>query len=189
MTGRGKGRRRAAAFLAASVALAAAGSAAADDGALFEDSGSDVQSTDGISIEGQEEESLFDTLGIPLPESADVQEISQILTDLGQYDSTTGSDDEMNAAGYIESKMKEYGYTVQEQAFHEGFIDASGKDEPGINILAERGANSASGQTQDIFIIASHYDVKRDAAEGRFICSRQDRCRGAARGGPRAVGA
>lgn len=136
----------------------------AEDSPLFQDSDDMVQGTDGISISGAEDESAAQVL--PPIDRANGDSLSQLISDLSQYDSTTGSDDEMSAAAYIEEKMKGFGYTVQEQAFHEGFVDESLKDEPGINIIAERGANSGAPAKPDIFLVVTHYDAKRSPEDG-----------------------
>lgn len=99
-------------------------------------------------------------------EDADPVRIAQTLQDLSAYDSLTGSDDELRTADYIASRMKDYGYTVQTQAFHEGFVDATGNDEQGLNIIAERGADSRQNRKKEIFLAVTHYDTRRDRAEG-----------------------
>ena len=83
-----------------------------------------------------------------------------------QVESPTGSDGELTVASYIETKLGELGYTVQEQAFHEGVVNEDGIDAPGVNVLAERGANSQTNRKSDIFLVVTHYDSKRSPDEG-----------------------
>ena len=97
-------------------------------------------------------------------ETADPQNLQQHLDILTQMESPTGSDGELICAGYIEKMMKQYGFTISEQNFHEGFLNENGVDAPGINVIAERGAD-AEERTSDIFIIASHYDSKTNPSE------------------------
>lgn len=114
--------------------------------------------------ETQEESGLGETIGVL--EDADADRIAQTLQDLSAYDSLTGSDDELRAGDYIASRMKEYGYTVEPQSFHEGFVDATGSDEQGLNIIAERGADSQTNRKNDIFLAVTHYDTRREKREG-----------------------
>jgi len=94
-------------------------------------------------------------------EPADPEKITQLLADLSAFDSVTGSNDELKAADYIAEQMKSLGYQVESQSFHEGFIDETGSDEQGMNVLAERLPNSEARQTQDILLVSTHYDTKR----------------------------
>ena len=98
--------------------------------------------------------------------AASAERVQEHLNALTQVDSPTGSDGELTIAAYIETKMGEMGYTVQEQAFHEGVLNEDGIDAPGVNILAERGANSQTNRKQDIFLVVTHYDSKRSPDEG-----------------------
>lgn len=91
--------------------------------------------------------------------------IQEFLDAMTQVDSPTGSEGELTVASYIEARMGSLGYTVQEQAFHEGVLNEDGVDAPGVNILAERGANSKKNRKQDIFLIVTHYDSKRAPSE------------------------
>ena len=97
--------------------------------------------------------------------AANPDRIQEHLDAMLQVDSPTGSDGELTVAAYIETKMGELGYTVQEQAFHEGVLNEDGIDAPGVNILAERGANSQTNRKKDIFLVVTHYDSKRSPAE------------------------
>lgn len=98
--------------------------------------------------------------------AANSEKVQEYLDAMTQVDSPTGSDGELTVAAYIETKMGEMGYTVQEQAFHEGVLNEEGVDAPGVNILAERGANSQKNRKKDIFLVVTHYDSKRSPAEG-----------------------
>lgn len=98
--------------------------------------------------------------------AASSERLQEHLDYMTQVESPTGSEGELTVAAYIEAKMDELGYTVQEQAFHEGVLNEDGVDAPGVNILAERGANSQTNRKQDIFLAVTHYDSKRSPAEG-----------------------
>jgi len=95
-------------------------------------------------------------------EAANSERIQTCLDSLTEQESATGTEGEMTTASYIESMMTNLGYNVQEQAFHEGVVNDDGVDAPGINILAERGANSQVSRKQDIFLVVTHYDSKTD---------------------------
>lgn len=97
-------------------------------------------------------------------EAADPEILQQHLDILTETDSPTGSDGELICAGYIEQVMEQYGFTISEQNFHEGFLNEDGVDAPGMNVIAERGAD-AEERTNDIFIIATHYDSKTKPSE------------------------
>ena len=84
---------------------------------------------------------------------------------MGELPNPTGSDAELTMADYIRSQMENEGYTVVMQNFHEGFVDETGVDQPGVNILAERGANSKDNRKTDIMLITTHYDSKRNPSE------------------------
>lgn len=98
--------------------------------------------------------------------AANADRVQEYLDAMTQVDNPTGSDGELTVASYIETKLGEMGYTVQEQAFHEGVLNEDGVDAPGVNILAERGANSQNNRKQDIFLVVTHYDSKRSPEEG-----------------------
>lgn len=99
-------------------------------------------------------------------ETADSVILQQHLDKLTEIDSPIGSDGELICAAYIEELMEQYGFTISEQNFHEGFINENGVDAPGLNIIAERGADAdPEVRTNDIFIIAAHYDSKTNPAE------------------------
>ena len=97
--------------------------------------------------------------------AANPERLQEHLDAMTQVDSPTGSDGELTVAAYIETKMGEMGYTVQEQAFHEGVLNEDGVDAPGVKILAERGANSQENRKKDIFLVVTHYDSKRSPSE------------------------
>ena len=90
-------------------------------------------------------------------ESADAERIQEYLPSLLAMEDPTGSDGELEIGAYIRSEMAGFGYTVSEQDFHEGFLNANFEDAPGINIIAERGADSEF-RTRDIILICCHYD-------------------------------
>ncbi len=98
--------------------------------------------------------------------AANADRLQEHLDYMTQVESPTGSEGELAVAAYIETKMGELGYTVQEQAFHEGVLNEDGIDAPGVNILAERGANSQTNRKKDIFLVVTHYDSKRSPADG-----------------------
>lgn len=129
----------------------------------------------GVGGEGSQSETA-----VPEPEipgMADPESVRQLLQALSAYDSMTGSDDELRAADYIAGKMKEYGYTVETQPFHEGFVDETGNDEQGLNIIAERGADSETNRTDGIFLVVTHYDTKRRKEKGDpFTADRTGAC-------------
>ena len=98
--------------------------------------------------------------GIPLQlEPADKEKIEAYLEKLSVTPSPTGSDGELEVAAYIEETMRSFGYTISEQHFHEGFLNEDYVDVPGVNIIAERGANSTE-KTREIVLICGHYDSK-----------------------------
>ena len=141
---------------------------ALDSSGLFiEDSGSGSQLEDGISMEDVEAEEPITEL---IPEidliDADVERIRAHLEKLTATEDPTGSEGELTIAAYITEQMKALGYTVEGQAFHEGFLNVNGIDAPGVNLIAERGADSQEGRTRDIFLVVTHYDSKTAAEEG-----------------------
>ena len=81
------------------------------------------------------------------------------LDKLTFMDSPTGSDGELMVAGVIEEEMAALGYSVSEQSFHEGFLNENMVDVPGMNIIAERGAD-ADIRTDGILLVCAHYDSK-----------------------------
>ena len=99
-----------------------------------------------------------------LLEPASQEEIQKHLEYLTSMDSPTGSDGELILADYIAHTMESYGYTVAQQNFHEGFINENGVDAPGINVIADRGADSKE-RTDEIFVIATHYDSKTNPSQ------------------------
>ncbi|HCI85091.1 MAG TPA: hypothetical protein DHV79_11170, partial [Lachnospiraceae bacterium] len=63
------------------------------------------------------------------------------------------------------------------QPFHEGFVDETGNDEQGLNIIAERGADSETNRTDGIFLVVTHYDTKRKKEKGDpFTADRTGAC-------------
>ena len=92
-------------------------------------------------------------------EPARKDKLQEYLEELMKEESPIGSDGELLCSRYISRVMEEYGYTVSEQSFHEGFLNEDGVDAPGVNIIAERGADSEN-RTNGIFIISTHYDSK-----------------------------
>lgn len=100
-------------------------------------------------------------------EAAEPAILQQHLDKLMEVDSPIGSDGELICASYIIEVMEQYGFTISEQNFHEGFVNENGVDAPGLNIIAERGADADPKlRTNDIFIIAAHYDSKTNPEEG-----------------------
>ncbi len=152
----------------------ASGSGVGGSGAYRGDSsGSDVDPDEYYDLEDlQLDEGDADEVETELSESpgtliaANADRLQEHLDYMMQVESPTGSEGELTVAAYIESKLDELGYTVQEQAFHEGVLNEDGTDAPGINILAERGANSQTNRKKDIFLIVTHYDSKRSPEEG-----------------------
>lgn len=154
-----------------------AGEAAEDDGLLIEDFGEESVERSGTSLEEMKESERRESeLAAEAAEAARAREealaeaklwleaadpeiLQQHLEVLTQVESPTGSDGELICGGYIEQVMEQYGFTISEQNFHEGFLNENGVDAPGINIIAERGAD-AQERTNEIFIIATHYDSK-----------------------------
>lgn len=149
-------------------------SEAADD-LLIEDFGEEIVDNSGADLDALKEserreaelaaeaeeaarEEAMQEVGVLL-EAADPDLLQQHMDSLTEADSPIGSDGELICAAYIEEIMEQYGYTISEQNFHEGFLNENGVDAPGINIIAERGAD-ARERTDDIFIIATHYDSK-----------------------------
>lgn len=105
--------------------------------------------------------------GVPLLlESADRDRISTYLEEMTKVPSPIGSDGELEVGAYIEEKMRSFGYTVSKQNFHEGFLNRDYVDVPGVNIIAERGANGRlTDRTQEIILIGCHYDSKTEPDE------------------------
>ena len=128
-------------------------------GSLIEDSGSSDAvvglTIDELQTETSPEEELVDEIEL-IP--ADTQRISAHLKALLTYADPTGSDEELMTASYIGQQMKALGYAVQQQPFHEGFLNVNGIDAPGVNVIAERGADSEENRTRDIFLVVTHYD-------------------------------
>ena len=97
---------------------------------------------------------------------ADAERIQVHLEKLMEVEDPTGSEGELTIAAYITEQMKALGYTVEGQAFHEGFLNVNGIDAPGVNLIAERGADTQEGRTRDIFLVVTHYDSKTVVEEG-----------------------
>ncbi len=138
-----------------------------DDGAEFiEDDGEDIIA-DGAALDDVLYQEQLDEMrrieaeallsdGIFL-QKAQKENIEKHLTYLTSKPSPTGSDGELAMAGYIETVMEELGYTISQQDFHEGFLNENYVDVPGLNIIAERGADSDT-KTSGILVFACHYD-------------------------------
>ncbi len=136
------------------------------DGALYDD----------VLAEEEREEAkrgewlrLMEEGHLPM-ENASSTQIETYLEQLLSQENPTGSDGELTIAGYIESTMLKLGYTVEEQSFHEGFLNESYVDVPGVNIIAERGADSVE-RSQKILLIAGHYDSKTNPEEGDLFAN------------------
>ena len=97
--------------------------------------------------------------------AANADRVQEYLDAMSEVDSPTGSDGELTVAAYIESRLGSMGYTIQEQAFHEGVLNEDGVDAPGVNVLAERGANSRNNRKRDIVLVVTHFDSKRSPSE------------------------
>ena len=154
-------------------------SAVSDDIPLIEDSGELIVSQEGSALYDvlaaedaaarAQEEAVAATHGLIadselVVESAGRESLQKYLLGLLDLDDPMGSDGEMKIAAYIENEMKALGYTTSPQNFHKGTLDDDYVDLPGINILAERGANSDS-PTSEIILICTHYDSKPDPEE------------------------
>ena len=144
------------------------------DDLLIEDDGEEIAVHEGADLdelraaEAQETEAQTEVIELEDPqlqlEPASVQKLQEHLEQLGQMDSPIGSDGELIVGRYIKAVMEEMGYTISEQSFHEGFLNEAGVDAPGINIIAERGAD-AQERHRDILIISTHYDSKTSPEE------------------------
>ena len=167
-------------LMAGLLLMAGAGSAAADeteDGLLLiEDDGEEVVDQSGASLEElQAQEAAAETPQTEAPqiltdedptlERASADMLQLYLDGLTGMASPIGSDGELEIGQYIKSAMENMGYEISEQSFHEGFLNANGVDAPGINIIAERGAD-AENRHSDILIISTHYDSKSFPEEG-----------------------
>ncbi len=133
------------------------------DGTAVESEG-DLEPESQRESESEPESELVEMIGDL--EAADPDRIRQYLADLSEYDSTAGSDGELQAADYISGFMKDLGYQVETQPFHEGFVDETGRDEQGINIIAEHLPDSELSRTDDILLVVTHYDVMRKKESG-----------------------
>ena len=138
------------------------------DEPFIDDSGNGSELEDGISMEDLQEAEEPITELIPEIDliDADVERIRAHLEKLTATEDPTGSEGELTIAAYITEQMKALGYTVEGQAFHEGFLNVNGIDAPGVNLIAERGADSQEGRTRDIFLVVTHYDSKTVVEEG-----------------------
>lgn len=166
-------------LMAGLLLMAGAGSAAADeteDGLLIEDDGEEVVDQSGASLEElQAQEAAAETPQTEAPqiltdedptlERASADMLQLYLDGLTGMASPIGSDGELEIGQYIKSAMENMGYEISEQNFHEGFLNANGVDAPGINIIAERGAD-AENRHSDILIVSTHYDSKSFPEEG-----------------------
>ena len=138
------------------------------DEPFIDDSGNGSELEDGISMEDLQEAEEPITELIPEIDliDADVERIRAHLEKLTATEDPTGSEGELTIAAYITEQMKALGYTVEGQAFHEGFLNVNGIDAPGVNLIAERGADTQEGRTRDIFLVVTHYDSKTVVEEG-----------------------
>ena len=145
---------------------------------LIEDEGDVVVISEGDSLEqaiskeeaaaqeaaaAAQEASMFEDIETSL-QHADPTAMQNTLATLLSQDNPTGSDGELEIGGWIARTMEQKGYTVSTQAFHEGFINDSFTDVPGVNIIAERGADSET-RNNGILILCAHYDSKTSPAE------------------------
>jgi len=137
-------------------------------GLFIEDSGSSSQPEDGISMEDLEDNGMEPETewGPDYLDPADPVRIRESLDILLKTDSPTGSEGELTVAAYIEQEMRSLGFTTAQQPFHEGFLNVNGIDAPGVNVIAERGANSSENRTRDILLIVTHYDSVTLPEEG-----------------------
>ena len=120
---------------------------------------SDLARTQAMEEARQKAASLESSILI-LPQ-ADPEKISEYLEELTSMESPTGSDGELIIGDYIMTKMEEFGYQVNTQEFHEGFMNDDMIDVPGMNIIAERIGNSDLSDGRYILVVA-HYDSKTD---------------------------
>lgn len=187
-----KKRKAAAAFLAAFLGLAAGAFPGGENGngrilaeaseeqsteedLLIEDEGDEVAVHEGADLDElraaetqetqiQTGDSLLEDSRLLL-EPAKAEFLQDYLEQLTQMESPIGSDGELIVGRYIKEVMSGLGYTISEQNFHEGFLNEEGVDAPGINIIAERGAD-AKERHGDILIISTHYDSRTLPEEG-----------------------
>lgn len=116
---------------------------------------SDMSAQDSAALAGEEvlpEEEVFLL-------RADRENVRYSLERLLSVPDPIGSDGELEIGSFIKTTMLGLGYTVSEQAFHEGRLNEKGIDPPGVNIIAERGAD-AEERTNGILILCAHYDSK-----------------------------
>lgn len=142
-----------------------------EEGGLIEDNGQDVSIEGGLDYESvqaaiaaenaarNQVQTLIDDPQVTLL-AADEKNISDYLRNLTAEVNPTGSYEEMDIASYIEDTLSSWGYSVSEQNFHEGVRDENGIDQPGVNILAERGPDGDE-RSDRILILTAHYDAKR----------------------------
>ena len=130
-----------------------------DFDALFEGDETITFENSGMTVEdvNQEEEVLPEEEVFLL--RADHANVEYTLEKLLEVPDPIGSDGELEVGAFIKQTMLGLGYTVSEQAFHEGRLNENGIDPPGINIIAERGAD-AEERTNGILILCAHYDSK-----------------------------
>ena len=154
---------------------------AEDADLLIEDDEDVVVISQGESLEqvlSQEEaEAQAQAQAVPILEDTDVTlqdaseaSIRDTLAMLLAQDNPTGSDGELEVCDMISRTMEQMGYTVSTQAFHEGFINDSFTDVPGVNIIAERGADS-DARNEGIIVLCAHYDSKTDPEEEDLLAN------------------
>ena len=138
------------------------------DAPFIDDGGNGSELEDGISMEDlqEAEEPIMELVPKIDLIDADAERIQVHLEKLMEVEDPTGSEGELTIAAYITEQMKALGYTVEGQAFHEGFLNVNGIDAPGVNLIAERGADAQEGRTRDIFLVVTHYDSKTVVEEG-----------------------
>ncbi len=104
----------------------------------------------------------------PVLEQASAAQLQLYLQGLYARANPTGSNEELDIADYIKNVMSDLGYTVEEQNFHEGFLNENYVDVPGLNIIAERTADSEHPSDR-ILIVAAHYDSKTNPQEDDLL--------------------
>ena len=156
-----------------------------DDDPLIEDDGIDVVSQEGASWEDIQQaedaaaqaadEAREATRGLIADsdltvESANRESLQTYLLGLLDVEDPIGSDGELTIASYIEEEMKSLGFTTSLQEFHKGVLNDDLVDVPGLNVLAERGANSEN-PAGEIVLICCHYDSKTDPDPGDALAN------------------
>ena len=115
-----------------------------------------------IEAAQQQLQEILEGASLVLPK-ADPELIRQYFNLLNQVDSTAGSDGELEISEVIKGILEPMGYEIADDNFHEGVLNKDGVDVPGLNILAERGANMEN-MGDDMIILCAHYDTPSDRA-------------------------